>query len=105
VRIDHDEIVEGTSRYPIVPRARRRLWPAGVALTAELLPTSIPSAVAGWRVVADVLGSTSGLWRAGTLADALDSFGGAWAACASLPDWWWCCSHASPRPGGLELEG
>jgi MFS family permease len=50
-----------------------------VALTAELFPTSIRSAVAGWLVVAGVLGSTSGLWLAGTIADALDSFGEALA--------------------------
>jgi MFS family permease len=75
-----------------------------IALTAELFPTSIRSAVAGWLVVAGVLGSTSGLWLAGTIAGALDSFGGAMAA-VCLPAGLVAVLFARlPETRGLELE-
>jgi MFS family permease len=75
-----------------------------VALTAELFPTSIRSAVAGWLVVAGVLGSTSGLWLAGTIADALDSFGEAMAM-VCLPAGLVAVLFARlPETRGLELE-
>ena len=75
-----------------------------IALTAELFPTSIRSAVAGWLVVAGVLGSTSGLWLAGTIADALDSFGEAMAV-VCLPAGLFAVLFARlPETRGLELE-
>jgi hypothetical protein len=75
-----------------------------VALTAELFPTSIRSAVAGWLVVAGVLGSTSGLWLAGAIADALDSFGEAMAM-VCLPAGLVAVLFARlPETRGLELE-
>ena len=75
-----------------------------IALTAELFPTSIRSAVAGWLVVAGVLGSTAGLWLAGTVADALDSFGEAMAV-ACLPAGLVAVLFARlPETRGLELE-
>ena len=55
-------------------------------------------------VVAGVLGSTSGLWLAGTIADALDSFGGAMAA-VCLPAGLAAVLFAHlPETWGLELE-
>jgi MFS family permease len=48
-----------------------------LALTNELFPTSARASVAGWLVVAGVLGSTAGLILVGALADATDSFGSA----------------------------
>jgi MFS family permease len=48
-----------------------------LALTAELFPTSVRAGVAGRLVVAGVLGATSGLWLAGSVADAFGSFSGA----------------------------
>jgi MFS family permease len=75
-----------------------------ITLTAELFPTSIRSAVAGWLVVAGVLGSTSGLLLAGTIADALDSFGEAMAA-VCLPAGLVAVLFARlPETRGLELE-
>jgi MFS family permease len=75
-----------------------------IALTAELFPTSIRSAVAGWLVVAGVLGSTAGLWLAGTVADALDSFGEAMAV-VCLPAGLAAVLFARlPETRGLELE-
>jgi MFS family permease len=75
-----------------------------IALTAELFPTSIRSAVAGWLVVAGVLGSTAGLWLAGTIADALDSFGEAMAV-VCLPAGLVAVLFARlPETRGLELE-
>jgi MFS family permease len=75
-----------------------------ITLTAELFPTSIRSAVAGWLVVAGVLGSTSGLWLAGTIADARDSFGEAMAA-VCIPAGLVAVLFARlPETRGLELE-
>jgi MFS family permease len=49
--------------------------PAMGALQAELFPTSVRSAVAGWLVTAGVLGSFVGLLAFGVVADADDRFG------------------------------
>ena len=78
-------------------------YPA-IMLTTELFPTSIRAAVAGWLVVAGVLGATSGLWVAGTMADALDSFAGSMVvvcvpgALAAVP------FALLPESRGLDLE-
>jgi MFS family permease len=45
-----------------------------IALTSELFPTSARASVAGWLVVAGVLGATSGLLLVGAIADASGSF-------------------------------
>lgn len=45
-----------------------------LALGTELFPTAVRGSVAGWLVVAGVLGATSGLLIAGAIADALGSF-------------------------------
>jgi MFS family permease len=50
-----------------------------LALTAELFPTSVRAGVSGRLVVAGVLGATSGLWLAGSVAEELGSFTGAMA--------------------------
>jgi MFS family permease len=50
-----------------------------IALANELFPTSARASVAGWLVVAGVLGATSGLVLAGAVADASDSFAAAMA--------------------------
>lgn len=47
----------------------------GIALGTELFPTSQRSSVAGWLVLAGVLGATAGLLVAGAIADATESFG------------------------------
>lgn len=47
------------------------------ALTAEIFPTSVRAAVAGWTVAAGVVGSVAGLMGFGALADAQGDFGGA----------------------------
>ena len=49
--------------------------PAMGSLQAELFPTSVRSAVAGWLVTAGVLGSFVGLLAFGLVADAGDRFG------------------------------
>jgi putative MFS transporter len=45
-----------------------------ITLTSELFPTSARASVAGWLVLAGVLGATSGLLLVGSIADARDSF-------------------------------
>jgi putative MFS transporter len=76
----------------------------GIALAAELFPTSARATVAGLLVVAGVLGASSGLFLAGTIADRAGSFGAAMAA-VCLP-----ASLAAtllllvPETRGLELE-
>lgn len=76
----------------------------GIALAAELFPTSARASVAGWLVVAGVLGASTGLLVAGAIADRTDSFGAALA---------WVCVPAAltallvllvPETRGLELE-
>ena len=75
-----------------------------ITLTAELFPTSIRAAVAGWLVVAGVLGATLGLWLAGTIADALGSFAGAMLA-VCVPGALAAALFALlPETRGLELE-
>jgi MFS family permease len=51
--------------------------PAIGALAAELFPTSVRAAVAGWMVAAGVLGAVAGLMAFGMLADAYEAFGDA----------------------------
>jgi MFS family permease len=51
--------------------------PAIGALAAELFPTSVRAAVAGWMVAAGVLGAVVGLMAFGMVADAYDEFGDA----------------------------
>lgn len=48
--------------------------PATGAFTAELFPTDVRGAVAGWTVAAGVLGAVAGLAAFGLVADAADSF-------------------------------
>jgi MFS family permease len=54
--------------------------PSAITLTTELFPTAVRAAVAGWLVVAGVLGATTGLWVAGAIADLTGGFTGAMAA-------------------------
>src|SRR5690606_18112693 len=75
-----------------------------LTLTNELFPTAARASVAGWLVVAGVLGSTSGLLLVGAIADATGSFGRATLAvvvptalCAPLV-------ARLPETRGLELE-
>jgi MFS family permease len=51
--------------------------PAAGALAAELFPTSVRAAVAGWMVAAGVLGAVAGLMAFGMVADAYEEFGDA----------------------------
>ena len=57
------------------------LAPAGTALPSELFPTEVRASVAGWGIVASVVGGVTGLLSFGFLADASGSF--AWAAIAT----------------------
>lgn len=75
-----------------------------IALANELFPTSARASVAGWLVVAGVLGATSGLLAVGALADARGSFGTAVALVCGP-----AASSAAlvvllPETRGLELE-
>ena len=75
-----------------------------ITLTNELFPTSIRAAVAGWLVIAGVLGATSGLLLAGMIADELDSFAGAMAA-VCVPGALSAALFALlPETRGLDLE-
>jgi MFS family permease len=56
--------------------------PAIAAMAAELFPTRVRGAVAGWATAAGVLGAVAGLVAFGLLADAFDGFGGAAVAVA-----------------------
>jgi len=75
-----------------------------ITLGAELFPTSHRSSMAGWLVVAGVLGATAGLLVVGAVADATGSFGPATLA-VCLP----AAAAAAlflllPETRGLELE-
>jgi MFS family permease len=75
-----------------------------ITLGAELFPTSQRSSMAGWLVVAGVLGATTGLMAVGAVADATGSFGTATLA-VCLP----AAAAAAlflllPETRGLELE-
>jgi MFS family permease len=75
-----------------------------ITLTNELFPTSIRAAVAGWLVIAGVLGATSGLLLAGMIADELDSFAGAMVA-VCVPGALSAALFALlPETRGLDLE-
>ena len=51
--------------------------PAVAAMAAELFPTRVKGAVAGWATAAGVLGAVAGLVAFGLLADTFGGFGGA----------------------------
>lgn len=51
--------------------------PAAGAMAAELFPTSVRAAVAGWMVASGVLGAVVGLMAFGAVADAYEQFGDA----------------------------
>lgn len=75
-----------------------------ITLTNELFPTSIRAAVAGWLVIAGVLGATSGLLLAGMIADELGSFAGAMVA-VCVPGALSAALFALlPETRGLDLE-
>jgi MFS family permease len=75
-----------------------------ITLTNELFPTSIRAGVAGWLVIAGVLGATSGLLLAGMIADELDSFAGAMVA-VCVPGALSAALFALlPETRGLDLE-
>jgi MFS family permease len=75
-----------------------------ITLTNELFPTSVRAAVAGWLVIAGVLGATSGLLLAGMIADELDSFAGAMVA-VCVPGALSAALFALlPETRGLDLE-
>jgi MFS family permease len=75
-----------------------------LALTAELFPTSVRAGVAGRLVVAGVLGATSGLWLAGSVADALGSFTGAMAVVCAPAGLAAALFGLLPETRGLELD-
>jgi predicted MFS family arabinose efflux permease len=75
-----------------------------LALTAELFPTSVRAGVAGRLVVAGVLGATSGLWLAGSVADALGSFSGAMAVVCVPGGLAAALFGLLPETRGLELD-
>jgi MFS family permease len=74
------------------------------ALVAELVPTSIRGAVAGWGTVAGVLGAVIGLTSFGVLADLTGGFAsaartiGILVAIVSIGFWW------LPETLGVDLE-
>ncbi len=78
--------------------------PAAGAMAAELFPTEVRAAVAGWSVAAGVLGAVVGLMAFGAIADAHDEFGGAAVAvfspAAVLAVLFWLL----PETKGRELE-
>lgn len=77
---------------------------AALALGNELFPTEVRASVAGWLVVAGVLGATAGLFGVGVAADLLGGFAPAFAVV--------CVPAAAvavlvarlPETKGLELE-
>lgn len=78
--------------------------PPALALATELFPTRIRAAVAGWLVVAGVLGATAGLLVAGLVADRSGDFATALSAvcipaAASAALFWFI-----PETRGLDLE-
>lgn len=75
-----------------------------IALANELFPTSARASVAGWLVVAGVLGATSGLLLAGAIADTTNSFGVAMAAVCVPAALSAALVVLVPETRGLELE-
>jgi MFS family permease len=78
--------------------------PAAITLTAELFPTSIRAAVAGWLVVAGVLGATAGLLLAGAIADAAGNFAWAMASVCGPGALAATLFAGLPETRGLDLE-
>lgn len=75
--------------------------PAGGALVNELFPTSVRASVAGWWLVAGVLGAAGGLVAFGAVADVGDRFGTA-AVVTFLPTalaaaLFWCVPETMGR--------
>lgn len=60
--------------YLVAIGAGAAFAPAAGALQAELFPTSVRAAVAGWVAAAGVLGAVVGLLAFGAVADAVDRF-------------------------------
>lgn len=75
-----------------------------LALGTELFPTAVRATVAGWLVVAGVLGATSGLLLAGAMADASGSFAGAMATVCGFGGVAATLFMLLPETRGLELE-
>jgi MFS family permease len=75
-----------------------------ITLTNELFPTSARASVAGWLVVAGVLGATSGLLLVGAIADARDSFTAAIAVVCVPVAFSAALVALLPETRGLELE-
>jgi putative MFS transporter len=75
-----------------------------ITLTNELFPTSARASVAGWLVVAGVLGATSGLLLVGAIADARDSFTAATAIVCVPVALSAALIALLPETRGLELE-
>ncbi|MFP3899434.1 MAG: MFS transporter [Acidimicrobiia bacterium] len=75
-----------------------------IALATELFPTSTRASVAGWLVLAGVLGATLGLFVAGAVADATDSFGSALALVCVPAGLTAVLLAFLPETRGLELE-
>ena len=59
------------------------LAPAGTAFPNELFPTSVRASVAGWGIVASVLGAVTGLIVFGSIVTTTNSFVGAAAVTAT----------------------
>ncbi|HWC10525.1 MAG TPA: MFS transporter [Acidimicrobiales bacterium] len=78
--------------------------PAAGAMAAELFPTEVRAAVAGWSVAAGVVGAVVGLMAFGAMADAYEEFGR--AALALFPPAAAAAALFSllPETKGRELE-
>lgn len=90
--------------YPAGILAGSVFAPAAGALQAEMFPTSVRAAVAGWVAAAGVLGAVTGLLVFGAVADIGDGFAvAALAVCvpAALAS---ASSAALPETAGRELE-
>jgi MFS family permease len=90
--------------YPVAVLMGAVFGTPTIALANELFPTVVRAAVAGWLVVAGVLGATCGLLAAGAIADASESFTVAMAA-VCVPGGLVAAAFALlPETRGVELE-
>lgn len=90
--------------YPLAVLVGAMFGTPALALSTELFPTAVRASVAGWLVVAGVLGATSGLLLAGAIADAADSFATAIAAVCVPGALLALLFGLVPETRGVELE-